>query len=165
MGGQIRAAAATLLIVACRSISNVNNLRSAPGWRLKHGCQPRPHHAVRVSADRYQALGIPARSPQAGRNISTLHCAPCPRSLGPKVECPKSVPVYAPVRFVPLLLLSLAVAPAPAGIDNSGCGGITILDPDIAMSFARFDATQSPQAARLCAAFFNNTPSRRGRPQ
>jgi hypothetical protein len=59
-------------------------------------------------------------------------------------------------RFFPLLLLSLAVAPAPAGIENRGCAGVTILDPDIRASFARFDTTQSPQAARLCAAFFNN---------
>jgi hypothetical protein len=73
--------------------------------------------------------------------------------------------VYAPFRLVPFLLLSLAVAPAPAGIENSGCVGISILDPDIAASFARFDATQSPQAARLCALFFNNTPARLRRPQ
>ncbi|HXW30904.1 MAG TPA: hypothetical protein VEK55_16200 [Xanthobacteraceae bacterium] len=59
-------------------------------------------------------------------------------------------------RFFPLLLLWLAVAPAPAGIENRSCVGVTILDPDIRASFARFDRTQSPQAARLCAAFFNN---------
>jgi len=88
-----------------------------------------------------------------------------PKKSWVQVECFKSVPVYAPVRFVPLLLLSLAVAPAPAGIENSGCAGIAILDPDIAASFARFDATQSSPAARLCATFFNNTPSRLGRPQ
>jgi hypothetical protein len=61
-----------------------------------------------------------------------------------------------PLRFFPLLLLSLAVAPAPAGIESRGCVGVTILDPDIKASFARFDTTQSPHAARLCAAFFNN---------
>jgi len=60
------------------------------------------------------------------------------------------------LRFFPLLLLSLAVAPAPAGIESRGCVGITILDPDIRASFTRFDTTQSPQAARLCAAFFNS---------
>ena len=69
------------------------------------------------------------------------------------------------VRFVPLLVLSLAVAPAPAGIENSGCVGVAILDPGIEASFGRFAATQSAQAARLCALFFNNTPSRRARPQ
>jgi len=70
-----------------------------------------------------------------------------------------------PVRFLPLLVLSLAVAPAPAGIENSGCVGIPIVDPDIAASFARFEATQSAQAARLCATFFNTTRPRLGRPQ
>jgi hypothetical protein len=82
-----------------------------------------------------------------------------------QVEYLKSVPVHSPVRFVALLVLSLAVAPAPAGIESSGCVGITIQDPDIAASFARFEATQSPQATRLCALFFNNTPPRLGRPQ
>jgi hypothetical protein len=80
-----------------------------------------------------------------------------------EIEYLKSIPVHAPVRFVPLLVLLLAVAPAPAGIESSGCVGIAILDPDIAASFARFEATQSPQAARLCATFFNSTPPRRGR--
>ena len=82
-----------------------------------------------------------------------------------QVEYLESVPVYSPVKFVALLVLSLAVAPAPAGIESSDCVGITILDPDIAASFARFEATQSPQATRLCALFFNNTPPRLGRPQ
>jgi hypothetical protein len=59
------------------------------------------------------------------------------------------------LRFFPLLLLSLAAAPAPAGIESRGCVGAT-MHPDIKASFARFDATQSPQAARLCAVFFNN---------
>ena len=66
--------------------------------------------------------------------------------------------MHALPRLFPLVLLSLAVAPAPAGIESRGCVGITILDPDIKASFARFDKTQSPQAARLCAAFFNNAP-------
>jgi hypothetical protein len=71
----------------------------------------------------------------------------------------KSVPVHSLAMFVPLVLLSLAVAPAPAGIESRGCVGVTILDPDIKASFARFDATQSPYAARICAAFFNNNRS------
>ena len=68
----------------------------------------------------------------------------------------RSVPVRALLRFFPLLLLSLAVAPAPAGVESRGCISVPILDPDIRASFARFDATQSPPAARLCAVFFNN---------
>jgi hypothetical protein len=72
-----------------------------------------------------------------------------------QVEDLKSVPVPSLLRLFPLLLLSLAVAPAPAGIESRGCVGVTILDPDIRASFVRFDRTQSPPAARLCAAFFN----------
>jgi hypothetical protein len=79
-----------------------------------------------------------------------------PEKLWAQVEDLKSVPVPWLLRFVPLLLLWLAAAPAPAGIESRGCVGATILDPDIKASFARFDATQSPQAARLCAVFFNN---------
>lgn len=76
--------------------------------------------------------------------------------MGPSRVHAESVPVHSLVRFVPLVLTSLAVAPAPAGVESRGCAGVTILDPDIKASFARFDAAQSPAAARICAAFFND---------
>jgi hypothetical protein len=50
----------------------------------------------------------------------------------------------------------LAVAPAPAGMKARECLAAAIEDPDIAASFDRFDAGQSPAAARVCAAFLND---------
>jgi len=55
-----------------------------------------------------------------------------------------------------LLPLSLAVAPAPAGMESRGCLAAPIADPDIAASFARLERLQSPTAARICAMFLND---------
>jgi len=55
-----------------------------------------------------------------------------------------------------LVPLSLAVAPAPAGIEARGCLTLPIGDPEIAASFARFDQTQSAAAASICAMFLND---------
>jgi hypothetical protein len=100
-----------------------------------------------------------------GIRNSTALCASAPQHLNARLLCQlatlssiqKSVPVHSLFRFFPLLILSLAVAPAPAGIESRGCVGATILDPDIKASFARFDHAQSPHAAGLCAVF-NNAP-------
>ncbi len=55
-----------------------------------------------------------------------------------------------------LIPLSLAVAPAPAGMEHRGCLAAPIADPDIAASFARLEQLQSPAAARACATFLND---------
>jgi hypothetical protein len=73
----------------------------------------------------------------------------------------KSVPVPSRSMLVPVILLSLAVAPAPAGSQRRDCAGPGILDPDIRASFARFDRTQSATAALACAILLNISTPRR----
>ena len=63
-----------------------------------------------------------------------------------------------------LRLLLLALAPvlamtaetAPAGSAVRGCG-VSAIDPGIRAAFERFDRTQSPAAAKICAVYLNSS--------
>jgi hypothetical protein len=145
----------TVLSVTSRCISNINNQKSAvPDRATRCAWQRRmPHHDT-IDQD-HMLPGI--------RNSSPL-VASTPQHLNAKLRARletwssifKSVAANVLFRFFLLLIVSLAVAPAPAGTESRGCVGVSILDPDIKASFARFDQTQSPHAARLCSVFFNN---------
>ena len=58
-----------------------------------------------------------------------------------------------------MVLFGLALAPAPAGVHGSGCAiAVASSDPELRLSFERFDRMQSPTAARACALFRNSIP-------
>ena len=65
--------------------------------------------------------------------------------------------LLTPLRRAALALpLLLAVAPAPAGTQPGGCRTLVAsADPELHLSFARFDRAQSPGAATACALFLN----------
>jgi hypothetical protein len=69
--------------------------------------------------------------------------------------------LMTPLRLVMLVLpVLLAVAPAPAGMERSGCGSVLASsDEEFRASFERFDRMQSPTAAKVCALFLNNAPA------
>lgn len=54
--------------------------------------------------------------------------------------------------------LIIAVVTGPAGsAATQACGGaiVKIMDPGLRASFEKFEATQSPTAAKICATFRN----------
>ena len=56
-----------------------------------------------------------------------------------------------------LPLVAVTVAPAPAGIESRGCGALAASsDPELRMSFERFDRVQSPSARRACRLFLSS---------
>jgi hypothetical protein len=63
-------------------------------------------------------------------------------------------------RILPMLLtLVLAASPVPASV-RTGCGLlIASSDPELRLNFRRFEAVQSPTAARACGVFLNNATS------
>ena len=75
---------------------------------------------------------------------------------------PQAVRLYTmPTSRIPPVLLALAfsAAPVPASL-QAGCGLlIASSDPELRLSFRRFEAVQSPTAARACGVFLNNTAS------
>lgn len=74
---------------------------------------------------------------------------------------------FSPRYFVlPLFaLIVIGTLPAPAGSGDSdsrlGCGPAVshITDPALRATFARFDALQSPAAAKVCAVYRNDMQS------
>lgn len=60
------------------------------------------------------------------------------------------------------LIIAAVTGPAGSSVTGNGkCGpAIDVLDPGLRASFARFDATQTETAARVCALYRNADLSR-----
>jgi len=146
--------------VTCRCTSNVNN-QSSVNWvlrRARQGAGFARFNAATHPAETVSLLGVsnscsgPSSTPQpldarlcnAPGGTRVLHRKRC-RVLVRQVRSPSDV---------------VACGRTGAGRQRTpglrpACVGVAILDPDLRASFARFDATQSAQAARICAGFFN----------
>lgn len=66
---------------------------------------------------------------------------------------------FRSIAFAAFAAIVIAAVTGPAGSSVTGTGkcgpSIDILDPSLRASFAKFDTTQSPSAAKACALYRN----------
>jgi hypothetical protein len=66
--------------------------------------------------------------------------------------------------FALLPVLAMTAETAPAGTAGQGSSpgcGVQAIDPDLRAAFERFDRTQSPSAAKICALYLNSAAQAR----